>query len=280
MPAPVNAPMTVPDDHREAASITRRSRRALLAGALGGIGAFAAAAIGRANPVRAEGETMEVGGVYNTAESATILTNNANSNLVFKAESAASGIGVHGKSASQIGVYGQSTSYLGVYGTSMSPDWPAILARSAGDSTALMGHSASAGAIPTRPQKTGVFGYAIQDGSSRGVFGRSKAGQGVRGQATSGVGVYGKATSGFALRTAGRAKFSTSGVATIAKGNVSVLVDPGVNVTSGSFVLLTPKANIGSRGLWFTTNASADTFTIRMSSSRSSNTKVAWLLLG
>jgi hypothetical protein len=47
-----------------------------------------------------------------------------------------------------------------------------------------------------------------------------------------------------------------------------------------SFVLLTPMANIGSRALWFTTSTSADSITIRLSSSRSSSTKIAWLLLG
>jgi hypothetical protein len=45
-------------------------------------------------------------------------------------------------------------------------------------------------------------------------------------------------------------------------------------------VLLSPKANLGGRDLWFTTNATANTFTIRMSSARTSSTPVAWLLLG
>lgn len=113
------------------------------------------------------------------------------------------------------------------------------------------------------------------------MWGRSTGGQGVRGQASSGVGVFGTAATGYAFRGSGRVRFEkVSGVASIAKGNVSVLVNPCVNVTSSSFVLLTPRANIGSRGLWFTTNASGDTFTIRISSSRSSNTKVAWLLVG
>ena len=71
-----------------------------------------------------------------------------------------------------------------------------------------------------------------------------------------------------------------SGVATIAAGNVSVAVSPGVNVTASSFVLLTPQANIGSRGLWYTTNPSAETITIHISSSRTSATKIAWLLTG
>lgn len=89
---------------------------------------------------------------------------------------------------------------------------------------------------------------------------------------------------GITLQTQGRTKLDTSGVATIPAGATSVTVTPGrapgVDVTPESFVLLTPKANIAGRDLWFTTNATADTFTIRMSSSRPSATKIAWLLLG
>ncbi len=69
-------------------------------------------------------------------------------------------------------------------------------------------------------------------------------------------------------------------MATIPAGSTGKTVNPGVNVTNGSFVLLTPKVDVGSRALWFTTNPSGDTFRIRMSSARSSGTKVAWLLLG
>jgi hypothetical protein len=97
----------------------------------------------------------------------------------------------------------------------------------------------------------------------------------------SGAGVYGvNYGGGLALKTAGRAKFSTSGMATITAGSTSKTISPGVNVTASSFVLLTPKTNIGSRALWFTTDASGNKFSIHMSSSRSSGTNVAWLLLG
>ena len=54
------------------------SRRALLAGALGGIGALAATVIGRASPARAEGETVVVGGEYLLATSRTIIANYTN----------------------------------------------------------------------------------------------------------------------------------------------------------------------------------------------------------
>jgi len=167
-----------------------------------------------------------------------------------------------------------------VYGASSAADQAAVLARSAGHSSGLLGVSGNT--LPAAKPKTGVYGHADQDGGSRGVWGYSSKGQGVRGQATSGVGLYGRAWgTGHALLTHGRIKAEQiSGVATIPAGSTGVTIKPGVRVNAGSFVLLTPKANIGSRGLWFATNTGANTFRIRMSSTRSANTKVAWLLLG
>jgi hypothetical protein len=187
------------------------SRRALLAGALGGLGAFAASALGRASEVRAGVDGDVVLGSSQSATATTSIQNYANNATVFLAESATD---------------------LG-----------------SGGGTALSGKSGS--------------------------------GIGVRGQATTASGVGLSAVgAGIALQTQGRTKFSTSGVATINTGNISVTIAPGVNITSGSFVLLTPKANIGTRTLWFTTNPTTNRFTIHMSSSRSRGTKVAWLLLG
>jgi hypothetical protein len=146
----------------------------------------------------------------------------------------------------------------------------------------------------------GVIGHAdAATGATYGAWGRSQStsGVGVLGTAIagsgatygvagwsyspSGVGIYASNLStGVALQAAGRTKLSTSGVATVTAGSTSKTITPGVNVTASSFVLLTPKANIGGRAMWFTTDASGNKFTIRMSSSRSSGTKVAWLLLG
>ena len=85
---------------------------------------------------------------------------------------------------------------------------------------------------------------------------------------------------GFALQTLGRLDLSTSGVATIPAGATSEVVYGGVDVTAGSFVLLTPALDIGSRRLWWTTDTVNNRFTIHLSSSRSTKTKVSWLLLG
>lgn len=201
------------------------SRRTLLAGALGGIGAWAAGAISRASPVRAEGETMLVGGEYPTATSRTYLANAANDDTVLEASSAGNGTGVRGASGGGIGVAGASD-------------------------------------------------------TSNGVWGFSSHGRGVYGTSPNGVGVKGGSTNGYAIRGKGRVRFDRiSGVRTIPAGSTGVTVSPGVTVTSGSFVLLSPKADLGARGLWFTTNMANNTFRIRISSSRSSDTKIGWLLM-
>jgi hypothetical protein len=251
----------------------------LLGGVIGGLGAWIASSIGRANPVRAEGEAVVVGGEYTTATSVTRLQNSTTTATVFQAQSTGGGVGIWGESSTSYGVSARSGTGIGLQGIStsnhaiaafsQSTQNAAVLAESGGNSTGLLAYSGSD--TPVAMQKTGIYAVADQDSTSRGVWGFSPGG----------TGLFGESDAGYALRTSGRLRADkVSGVATIRAGRTSVTVNPGVNVTSGSFVLLTPKANIGSRGLWFTTSASGNTFTIRMSSSRSSATKVAWLLLG
>jgi hypothetical protein len=286
------------------------SRRALLAGALGGIGAWAASAVGRANPVRADDGDPVLLATTNTATNGTLVHNQVNNAIVFKGLSDGSGTGIVGESDAGTGVWGVSASASAVRGSSGSSH--GVFGHS-DTSTGIRGETASTAAaakgvhgvvLSTSPgslsagvrgENNGTGGAGIgvhgsQAGSGWGIFGTtpaglgvngtSSSGTGVRGSSSSGAGLFGVSSNGFALQTEGRLKVSTSGVATIAAGSTSKTVNAGVNVTSGSFVLLTPKANIGGRALWFTTNPSGDTFRIRMSSSRSSNTKVAWLLLG
>ena len=170
------------------------SRRALLAGALGGLGALAASAIGRASPARAaNGDPVLVGNAH-TASSTTQITNSTNGNTVLRGESTGSGIGVRGTSSSSIGVRGSSSSYIGVvgfssssigvFGESSATGQPASLGVSLGHSTGVQGHSGTN--TPAAKAKTGVFGYAIQDTTATGVRGESTIGVGVRGKATTG----------------------------------------------------------------------------------------------
>jgi hypothetical protein len=275
------------------------SRRALLAGALGGLGALAAAAIGRAGPARAANGDPVILGANHTATLPTKIENQGNAETVVwgasnsgigvrgssslnvgvsgsstsevgVSGSSGSDIGVYGSSSSSIGVRGDSGSSFGVYAFSDATNQPASQGWSQGNSTGVRGFSGEA-PLPSAKARTGVVGYAAQSSTSTGVWGES----------TSGVGLYGVATSGYAIRGSGRVKLGkVSGVATITAGHTTKVITPGVNVTSSSFVLLTPKVKLSGRDLWFTTDAANNKFTIRMSSSRSSATAVAWLLLG
>jgi hypothetical protein len=238
------------------------SRRALLAGALGGLGALAASAIGRSSAVRAAtGDPVLVDGTHTGSGTTSINTtgpsafygysSNGNADAIFGWAAAATGAawGVRGETSSSGG--------RGVVGLAGAASGVTIGVSGETDSTS----------------GRAVHGIAHSiTGTTYGVWAQSDS--------PSGVGMYAVNDAGLALQTAGRAKFSTSGVATITAGSTSKTVTPGVNVTSGSFVLLTPKVKLSGRDLWFTTDAAGNKFTIHMSSSRSSGTKVAWLLLG
>jgi hypothetical protein len=129
------------------------------------------------------------------------------------------------------------------------------------------------------PRGTAVWGGSD---SGYGVFGLSDSGDGVGGASNTRRGVYGYSESatgilaqtntGYALETIGRLKLNTSGVATIAAGTTVTL---GVDVTAGSFVLLTPAADIGTRRLWFTKDIAANTISVRLSSSSTKATKIS-----
>ena len=172
------------------------SRRALLAGALGGIGALAATVIGRADPVRAGVDGDVVLGFNNPSTVTTEISNSTNSNIVFKGTSqtglavwgqSGTNSGVFGTSGSSFGVQGFSSSNVGVQGVSDSISQPASVGYSSGNSTGVQG---SSGALPPAKVKTGVFGYAIQDATATGVRGESTIGVGVRGKATTGYAGY------------------------------------------------------------------------------------------
>jgi len=191
------------------------------------------------------------------------------------------GNGVHGSGYN--GVLGESTNGIGISGTSDAPNHPAIYGSSTNNATGVAGISGGSGVtLATTPANTGVYGEATAASTSRGVWGKATSGQGVRGEASTGAAVQGVASNiaGYAFRGSGRVRFDkVSGVATIAANATSVVVTPGVDVTVDSFVLLTAMANIGTRSLFVTTDATNNRFTIAISSSRTSSTPIGWLLL-
>ncbi len=193
------------------------SRRALLAGALGGLGAALAGAISRVTPTRAaDGEAVLVGGEY-TATSVTKFSNLTNNDAVLWAVSDASlgvkassgsGIGVSGESTSNVGVlgwsgshigvqggsgtsrgvYGSSSASYGVHGVTTAAGQAGTVGHAFGPGTGVMGVS---GIVAFTPKdKTGVYGYASQDSSSKGVWGESPSGHGVHGESAAGWAGY------------------------------------------------------------------------------------------
>ena len=190
------------------------TRRAVLAGTLAGIGAWAVGALGRANPVKADGETVVIGGNYPNAESLTGILNQTNSEDVFSVASTHQGTALKALSNSGIGANLISNFNAGVWAIGK----PAIVAQPSGED--------------------------------------------------------------YAIRAMGRVEFQKiSGVAVIAAGRTQITIRPGVNMNIGSFLLLTPRSNLGGRDLWFTTDPMNERFTIHLSSARTTATRVSWLLL-
>jgi hypothetical protein len=371
-------------------TLSSTTRRNVLAAALGALAAFAAQALGRPLPARAEGEFVRVGSEYSTATSRTYIRNESNDNDVLVARStrlgtgvyglsgysigvrgattstsagygvygssaatatgygvygtsnssigvagvsgsnygvfgssgskggvlgsSGSGYGVYGTSTSNYGVFGFSSSHNGVYGRSTSgngvvgysigaghgvaglgstsygvygqtlaTNQPAVVARSRGGNTGLLGVSGDVGSpVPTAPAKTGVYGYATQDASSKGVYGRSSGGRGVYGQATAGRGGSFEASTGIALHAKGRVQLETSsGTGLIASGTDAQTVTPGFDLTADSKVLVTLLADPGASAVvkHALVDATADSFTVYLTANATTETKFAWLVL-
>jgi hypothetical protein len=187
------------------------SRRALLAGALGGIGAWAAGAIGRPTVTRAGSDGDVVLGGSNTTTSTTSIHNSANSNTVFTVDSI-SGRGVSVFTSSAVGVYGDSIAGAGLYGVSGSASQAATVGRSTGDGTGVQGYSGPS--IPAAKAKTGVYGRADRDANSRGVVGESPAGIGVEGISGSGTAVHGISGSFIGLHGESASSIAVEGYST------------------------------------------------------------------
>lgn len=251
-----------------------RSRRAVLVGALGGIGAWMAGAIGHAGSARAaDGATVIVGDNTLTAESMTKITNGTNDENVFAAESTGAGAGlsgvsntfhgVVGSSASNAGVFGSSQSRHGVLGLSNATDHPAVMGQSVGNQTGVHGFSGDDLVLPAAKAKTGVYGYAAQDDESKGVYGESPQGFGVYG--TSGfigvlgtganigvngfssefIGLYGDSTAPNAPATLGHSYAHSTGVLGYSGGFEN---PPAAKANTG--VYGNAANGTGSKGVW------------------------------
>jgi len=228
-----------------------RSRRALLLGGIGGMAAALAGAIGRPGTVLADdGDALRLG-ARNTSSTKTRVDHGLDHGIAFEVRAGGNAAAIHGRAGVGDGVMGTSSERSGVYGTS--------------------------------GRGTGVFGVCETESGypGEGVRGRGvKQSTGVWGESETGAGVYATSENGYGLFTSGRVNFfGISGIATIPPGAISVAITLAVNVTAGSMVLLSPRVSLGGRDLWWTKNVGSTGITIHLSSARSTETNVSWLLL-
>ena len=176
------------------------SRRAVLAGALGGIGALAATVIGRAAPVRATDGQPILQGADNTGTVGTLVRISTSSTALQGLVDATTGTtyGVRGRNSSTAGA--------GVYG---------VASASSGTSAGVRGVTDSPGGYGVwggSDSLSGTIGVYGVSGSTIGVFGSSNSSDGVLGQSNSGRGVFGNSGATNAPAILGRSYGNSTGV--------------------------------------------------------------------
>lgn len=124
------------------------------------------------------------------------------------------GVAIAAESASGLAVRAQSSLGHAIRGRGQLDG---VIGESASGRSGVVGYSGS-GSAPAGPAKTGVYGEATQDTTSRGVSGFTLAGQGVRGDATAGQGVAGVATTGDGVLGQAVGGRGVRGVATTGQG--------------------------------------------------------------
>jgi hypothetical protein len=275
----------------------RRTRRQLMAGGAGALGAAAVASLTRAAPAAASNGNPIIMGQGNQSTSNTFINDSAGDNT-FSALATSNGTALEGDAADGIGVAGFSSAGTGVSGVSGS---------SAAHASAVYGEisSVSPGAFSAavRGQNDGTGGngigvYGSHAGPGWGVYGTSVSGIGVVGSSATGVsgmgttGVHGTTSAkagtgvlaentagGQALNVNGVAAFSRSGVATVPAGHSTV--SKSLPLDSASFVLATIQGNVTGltvQGVTIVTG-SPGSFTIHLNKAAAGKTKVAWFVV-
>jgi hypothetical protein len=238
-----------------------RSRRAVLAAALGGVGAVIASRIATPSAVSAADNDPVLIGVANAGTLTTALASTA-ANAAFAVTGV--GQGVTGQTPDGIGLWGASTDTVPVADFTV-----------AGHRTGIVGVTGTGTGIANNTGEVGIYGFSNLSGNSTGVWGDTGSGYGVLGTGYVGVygngaigvvgdvnltgtGVYGFIGSGFppvppagvavqataattaqtALNVSGKAKFSRSGRARVlAGGSRRRIVMAGV--TTSSYIIAT-----------------------------------------
>jgi hypothetical protein len=285
----------------------RQTRRQLMAGGAGALGAVAVASLARAAPAAASNGQPIIMGQGNQSTSNTFINDNSG-DTTFSALASSSGTALEGDAVDGTGVAGSSSAGIGVSGVSAS---------SAANASAVYGEitNTSPGAFSAAVRGkndgtggTGIGVYGSQAGAGWGVYGTSVSGIGVNATGGSGIGVAGSGATGVfaegttgvhgvssssagmgilaentaggqALKVNGVAAFSRSGVATALTGHSSVSVS--LPLSSASFALATIQGNVTGLNVQGVTivTGSPGSFTIHLNKTVAAKTKVAWLVV-
>jgi hypothetical protein len=288
----------------------RRTRRQLIAGGAGALGAVAVASVARATPAAAANGDPVILGQVNQSTANTFV-NNSGPATTFTAAATGGQTALEGVAVDGTGVSGSSDTRTGVYGASAS-----TLAAAAGVFGDITRSSPGPFSAGVRGQNRGTDGngigvYGTHAGPGWGVYGTSATGGvGVKGDGFgNGTGVWGTGATGMlgegtavgvqgvadaaagtgvlaenlfgghALTVNGLAAFSRSGLATVPAHQSSV--SEKLRLSAASFVLATIQGNVA--GLYVqgvtVTPGSPGTFTIHLSKATPVKTKVAWMVV-
>jgi len=259
-------------DQASTSRLARRTRRQLIAGGAGALTAvLTAEALARPSPASAASGGNVILGQTNAETLGTGITNSSDGGTGLFAEATGSGVGLIGITDSGKGVQGVANGDGdGVRGQTDSGSRSGVVGVNAGGGNGVFGQVSNSGS-------SGVYGQ--NDGTGFGVAGRAASGVGALGDSANGVGVWANSQNATALKVTGKAKFSRSGVLTIAAGKSSA-TQTGVQLTSASLVLATLQQD--RRGVWVRSavpKVSAHSFTVHLSRTVPARTKVAWFVV-
>jgi len=247
-----------------------RSRRALLAAGLGGLGASILHVLGRPTPAAAaNGDPLTLGSQANTADLPTTATfvggpNNAFSFMSGVMEgttltgiNTGAGNAVTAASASGVGLdaTGGAGGIVATSGNAIgiSASGPLLGGKMTNPSNGTALLAVSGGDAVTPAAKIGIYGYANQDANARAIYGKSLLGTGVWGNSDSGRGLFGRSTAGTGVSAqsdTGRAVYGT----TAASDKAAILgqhtngTSSGVQGFSGAGVPPIPDGQTGVQG--------------------------------
>jgi hypothetical protein len=257
----------------------RSSRRTLLAASLGALGATVTQAVSRPlsavatpGPVMTEttntaaattkvtttagigfvGETSSTSPTYsgvlgrNTGGGAGVRAVASGGGSAVYATAVGTGAAFLGTSTTGSAADVTSTSGSGVVATSQSGPSPAVVGRSGGFATGVVGFSGEVPFTPPSPAMTGVYGYALADPNDEasGVTGETIYGRGVNGISNSGIGVYGTAKGGDGVH--GESRDANGVTGSTSSGAASGVF--GHNTTTGYGVAGTCHDGVGVSG--------------------------------